>query len=129
MAKYTPRIKSCSSPSDPRHRYHSRVRQHRAAGGKRTARRNTAPCGGGLRTDPLWPSLKDAGSPRLPRAGYRMLRRRIGPGSFTGVRVGLACVKGLAEAAGKPVVAVSNLKALAAFGAGPLRATILDARR
>ena len=35
-----------------------------------------------------------------------------GPGSFTGVRMGLACVKGLAEAAGKPAVAISNLAAL-----------------
>ena len=52
-----------------------------------------------------------------------------GPGSFTGVRVGLACVKGLAEAAGKRVVAVSNLQALATFGTGPLRAPVLDARR
>jgi len=52
-----------------------------------------------------------------------------GPGSFTGVRVGLAAVKGLAEAAGKPVVAVSNLKALAWFGSAPLRAVVLDARR
>jgi len=52
-----------------------------------------------------------------------------GPGAFTGVRVGLACVKGLAEAAGKPVAAVSNLQALAAFGIGPVRATVLDARR
>jgi tRNA threonylcarbamoyladenosine biosynthesis protein TsaB len=52
-----------------------------------------------------------------------------GPGSFTGVRIGLACVKGLAEAAGKLVAAVSNLEALATFGTGPLRAVVMDARR
>src|ERR1700694_1105830 len=52
-----------------------------------------------------------------------------GPGSFTGVRVGLACVKGLAEAAGKPAVAVGNLEAMATFGTAPLRAVVMDARR
>lgn len=52
-----------------------------------------------------------------------------GPGSFTGVRVGLAAVKGLAEATGKRVVAVSNLRALASFGTAPLRAVTIDARR
>lgn len=52
-----------------------------------------------------------------------------GPGSFTGVRVGLACVKGLAEATAKPATAVSNLQALSCFGTAPLRAVVLDARR
>jgi tRNA threonylcarbamoyladenosine biosynthesis protein TsaB len=52
-----------------------------------------------------------------------------GPGSFTGVRVGLAFVKGLADALGKPAAAVSNLRAMASLGSAPLRATVLDARR
>jgi tRNA threonylcarbamoyladenosine biosynthesis protein TsaB len=52
-----------------------------------------------------------------------------GPGSFTGVRVGLACIKGLAEAVGRGVVTVSNLEALAWFGSAAQRAVVLDARR
>jgi tRNA threonylcarbamoyladenosine biosynthesis protein TsaB len=52
-----------------------------------------------------------------------------GPGSFTGVRVGLTAVKGLAEANRRKAVAVSNLEALAWFGSRPLRASVLDARR
>ena len=52
-----------------------------------------------------------------------------GPGSFTGVRVGLTAVKGLAEATGRKVIAVSNLQALATFGTRELRATLIDARR
>jgi len=52
-----------------------------------------------------------------------------GPDSFTGVRVGLACIKGLAEAMGKPAVGVSNLQAIASFGTAPLRAVVMDARR
>jgi len=52
-----------------------------------------------------------------------------GPGSFTGVRVGLAAIKGLAEVLQKPAAAISNLEALASFGTAPKRAAIIDARR
>ncbi len=52
-----------------------------------------------------------------------------GPGSFTGVRVGLAAIKGMAEVAGKPAAGISNLAALAEFGSMDLRAPVIDARR
>ena len=54
-----------------------------------------------------------------------------GPGSFTGLRVGLTAVKGWAEVHGKPIAAISGLEAIAAQG-GPHHAMIspfLDARR
>ena len=56
-----------------------------------------------------------------------------GPGSFTGVRIGVATVKGLCWAAEKPAVGVSTLEAMAqlALGAGEndVICTAMDARR
>src|ERR1700679_2528248 len=68
-------------------------------------------------------------SQRIRLADIDLYAAASGPGSFTGVRVGLAAIKGLAEVAGKPAVGVSNLTALAEFGSAQLRAPLIDARR
>ena len=55
----------------------------------------------------------------------------VGPGAFTGLRVGVSIIKGLAQATGKPTIAVSSLQALAmqAPDAGMPVCALLDARK
>ncbi|MDO9222985.1 MAG: tRNA (adenosine(37)-N6)-threonylcarbamoyltransferase complex dimerization subunit type 1 TsaB [Caulobacter sp.] len=63
------------------------------------------------------------GFPALTRIGVT-----IGPGSFTGLRVGLAFAKGLSAALAIPCVGVSALEALA-FGREGFVGAVIDARR
>ncbi|NVN97789.1 MAG: tRNA (adenosine(37)-N6)-threonylcarbamoyltransferase complex dimerization subunit type 1 TsaB [Geobacteraceae bacterium] len=55
----------------------------------------------------------------------------VGPGAFTGVRVGIAFVKGLALATGRPVIALSSLELLAmnAKGSDLPVCAMFDARK
>ncbi|MEH6495337.1 MAG: tRNA (adenosine(37)-N6)-threonylcarbamoyltransferase complex dimerization subunit type 1 TsaB [Pseudomonas marincola] len=70
-------------------------------------------------------------------AGFQdldMIAVSIGPGTFTGLRIGLAAARGIAIASGKPCVGITTLQALAAsvpedLAKGRLIVPAIDARR
>jgi tRNA threonylcarbamoyladenosine biosynthesis protein TsaB len=68
---------------------------------------------------------------RVRLADVDMFAVAIGPGSFTGLRVGIATIQGLALAHNKRVVPISTFEALAAAGASPVAGTAvwIDAHR
>ena len=65
----------------------------------------------------------------LPVTAVDCFAAAAGPGSFTGVRLGLTAVKGLAETTGAAVFGISNLQAIGLCGSAPFRAAVIDARR
>ncbi len=91
----------------------------------------TVPLTGGAFSAQLVPQI----AALLKKHGYskndiRAFAVASGPGSFTGLRVGLAAIKALAEALQKPVVAISLLEAVASSSSARGRVlAALDAGR
>jgi tRNA threonylcarbamoyladenosine biosynthesis protein TsaB len=92
----------------------------------------------GLRSEPMSKGHQErlAGLARdavAEAGGFATLDRigvAVGPGSFTGLRVGLAFAQGLGAALDRPMVGISTLDALAASAAAaPAVAALIDARR
>lgn len=67
---------------------------------------------------------------QVPLSDVDLFAVSVGPGSFTGVRIGVSAIKGLALAQDKPCVGVSTLEAMA-YNAGQLNGIaccLMDAR-
>ena len=74
----------------------------------------------------LLPAIADLVSPSTPLAAVAV---SVGPGAFTGLRVGVATALGIAVSRGVPVVCVSSLEARAAMCDAGRVLALLDARK
>jgi tRNA threonylcarbamoyladenosine biosynthesis protein TsaB len=83
--------------------------------------------GKGSRNEKLLPAidwlLAESG---IDRRDIELFASTRGPGSFTGVRIGLATIQGLALALGRPVCAMSTHEAIALGDPDPVRIAIVD---
>lgn len=68
--------------------------------------------------------LKEA---ELPLAACDLIACVVGPGSFTGIRIGISAVKGLCLAAGLPALAVTSFDCLAYADRGEKKLALVDA--
>jgi tRNA threonylcarbamoyladenosine biosynthesis protein TsaB len=82
--------------------------------------------GKGSRNEKLLPALDWLlAESNIARETIDLFAVTRGPGSFTGVRIGLATIQGLALALGKPVCAMSTHEAIA-LGSGESDAVVVD---
>ena len=102
-------------------------------GGAVRARRHAAMTRG--HAEALMPMIEDVmAEAGEAYANLDLIATTVGPGTFTGLRIGLAAARGLALAGGLPIIGVTTLEALAHGVDGGLRAgrpvaAALDARR
>lgn len=83
-----------------------------------------------LHGETLMPHIERAlASAGLAPGDVDVLAVGLGPGSFTGVRIGVATIKGLAIALGRPVVGVRSSRVIARAAFGSLRVVATDAKK
>jgi tRNA threonylcarbamoyladenosine biosynthesis protein TsaB len=93
------------------------------------SRSDAAPTGQAERLMPMIEEVCAEAGARFP--DLDLIAVTVGPGSFTGIRIGLAAARGLALATGLPCIGVTSFAAVAAAVQGELRplAVALDSRR